>query len=78
MDIYLAGTGEAGDLEITLIGLAILFALSALISWGIPRYRNYMHQRRLDRMRMDDDADHASEDEQQPDASGSWHSAVTH
>lgn len=72
MDVYLAGTGETHDLELTLITLAVLFALSALLSWGIPRFRDYLHRRREARLRREEEQTHVETD--LPDDGGQWHS----
>jgi hypothetical protein len=76
MDVYLAGTGETRDLELTLLTLALIFALSALLSWGIPRFRDYLHRRREARLFREQEDASASEDDP-PVERGDWHSVPT-
>jgi len=73
MDVFLAGTGETRDLELTLITLALIFALSALLSWGVPRFRDYLHRRREARLlRAQQEVESSEEDS--PAEGGDWHS----
>ncbi len=77
MKTYYAGTGEAGDLEIIMIALAVVFGLAALIAWGIPRFRDYLHLRREARLRAAEDAEQERTDSL-PEDSSDWQSVTTH
>ena len=75
--IYYAGTGEAGDLEIIMIALAVVFGIAALIAWGIPRFRDYLHLRQEARLRVAEEAEEAHTDGLSDDTA-EWHSVTTH
>lgn len=55
MPEYFAGTGETGDLESILIGLAIFFAAVALLSWGIPYMGNKIRRWREARLHAEEE-----------------------
>ena len=67
MKIYHAGTAETNDLLTTLIVLAVFFGLVALISRGIPWFRDYLHARRMARMALDESADVAGDGDEEQD-----------
>ncbi|GEM_PF-2409410 len=65
MPTYHAGTGEGYDFELFLLTLIAGLAILALLSWGIPWFRNRMRLRREARLHAEQEA--ALSDESMPD-----------
>jgi len=53
MPLYLAGTGEGYDFELFLLTLIVGLAILVILSWGVPWFRKWLHQRRAERLPME-------------------------